>query len=366
MKIAFLGPAYPQRGGIAQFIAIYAQKLINAGHEVKIFSFKKQYPDFLFPGKTQNEESKKIIDLPIKQVVTPYNPLSFLGCAKKINQFNPDVLIFKYWIPFFAPLYGTLLRFLLKKSIKTVCVIDNISFHEKWLFADLLTKFALKKTNTCIAMSKNVYNDAISKINIKSKKLKLLHHPNYDFYKNDEVKTEADLKNRILFFGYIKPYKGLDVLLNAMPLILKQLPNLKLTIAGEIYGDDVYSPLIKKLKLEKNIDFYKKFIANEEVESFFTKSDVCVLPYKHATQSGITQLSFSFNIPVIATNCGGIGETVFNGKNGYLIEPNNPKKLAEAIIDFYKKNQKKQFVEFINLEKKKYSWQPFINIIEEL
>lgn len=368
MKIAFLGPGYPLRGGIAQFIAILSAKLQAKEQEVKIFSFKKQYPKLLFPGKEQLEKSKLFLDLPIDSTLIPYNPFTFKKTIKKIEAFEPDILILKYWIPFFAPAFGYIIKKLKQKgNMKILYIMDNIDFHEKWLGGDLLTKYALRNSDYFITMSDSV-NNSLFKLFPKLDKSKVhkLNHPTYDFYASNKTKSFAWTK-RILFFGYVKPYKGLDLLLEAMPTVLKSLPELKLEIAGEVYGNESqYSDLIKKHGLEKNVTLHNRYISNEDVEKFFTASDICVLPYKQATQSGIIQLSYAFGVPVIATAVGGIPEVIKDGETGYLIPANDVQAIALAIINFYQENRLEQFYHNILKEQEKYSWEPFLQVITAL
>jgi glycosyltransferase involved in cell wall biosynthesis len=370
MKIGFLGPAYPLRGGIAQFIAILAELLEKQGHEVTIYSFVKQYPRLLFPGQEQIDKSAKVINLRIKTVLTPYNPLTFPRTVRTILKDKPDLLIFKYWIPFFAPAFGYILARLKKRGIKTLCIFDNIEFHEKWLFADKLTNYVLKSTTECITMSESVYKSLTNKFSrFPVDKIHKHKHPNYDFYREKELKPKEKLLHRLLFFGYIKPYKGLDILLKAMPGIIKENPDLKLTIAGEVYGDPgIYTGIIEDLKLSDYIDFQNRFIANEEVEEFFLTADVCVLPYRSATQSGITQLAFSFCTPVIATNVGGLSEIIKDNYNGYLIEAESPQAIVDAVTRYYSEEKYRQFSANIHHQQHndEFSWEPFIQTIERM
>lgn len=374
MKIAFLGPAYPLRGGIAQFIAIMAKKF-GEKHEVKIFSFIKQYPKILFPGKEQIDKSELQIPLNIEAVLTPYNPFTFFPTIKKIQKWQPDLLIIKYWIPFFAPAFGVIIRMLkIFTNIKIMIIVDNIDFHEKWILGEFLTKFALGKSDYFVTMSDSVQKSTIKIFPNKTKNIIKLFHPNYDFYQTNETnsqifKKKLNLENCpvILFFGYIKPYKGLDILLKSMPLILAKLPNLKLLIAGEIYGDDsIYKSIIKELNIGKHLVFFDNYIANEEVHNFFDVADVVVLPYKTATQSGITQLAFSMNTPVIASDVGGLGEVVIHAENGFLFENGNISQLSDYIYRFFNESKKEIFVDKIISEKDKFSWDSFIEKIENI
>lgn len=372
MRIAFLGPAYPHRGGIAQFIASWADHFLKAGHEVQVFSFIHQYPNWLFPGKDQKDHSDVTIDLPIKPVLTPYDPFTFQKTVDAILDYQPDVLILKYWIPFFAPAFGYVLRHLKKKSsMKIVYNIDNIDFHEKWLFAESLTRYALKPADYFMTMSDTVYK-SLKRIlpGIHEDRIMQFYHPTYDFYQRKRTlspeKSNSEMP-RILFFGFIKHYKGLDVLLNAMPSVIEQIPKVRLVVVGEVYGnDDQYRKLVHSLHLEEHVELHTVYIPNEQVEDYFTNTDVCVLPYRSATQSGITQLAFAFHTPVIATRVGGLSEVIEEGKNGFLVEPENPKQLAEAIIRYFRDDCRPDFVRYIAEHQRSYSWEPLVEAIEKL
>ena len=251
MKIAFLGPAYPFRGGIAQFIALLANEYIKNNHEVKIFSFKKQYPKLFFSGKNQIEKNEKAPTFNIQPVLTPYNPFTWIPTAKKIKQWHPDILILKYWIPFFAPAFGFVLHLLKFSEIKKIYIIDNIEFHEKWLFAQFLTKFAFSKADRLVTLSNAVYKNA--KEMFPKKNVVLSFHPTYNCYdqirfdkRTAKDKLGLNDKKVILFFGFIKPYKGLDILLYAFPKMLEKISNAHLLIVGETYGSsEKYYKIIK-------------------------------------------------------------------------------------------------------------------------
>lgn len=374
MKIALLGPAYPHRGGIAQFIAILAQELQKAGHTVKIFSFINQYPSILFPGKDQFDTGGLQIPIEIEPVLTPYNPLTWGTAICKINDWNPDLLILKYWIPFFAVAFGYVIRRLKKRcNLKVVYIIDNIEFHEKWMFAESLTKYALSKADYYITMSNAVYQTAL-KLLKRENTTYLLHHPNYDFY-TQRIFTRAEALQRLtiedkptfLFFGYIKKYKGLDILLYAAKKIFKAIPDSQLLIAGEVYGEDLtYIDIINKENIANSVVFHNRFISNEDVAAYFSVADVTVLPYRSATQSGITQLAFSFDCPVIATDVGGLKEVIRDGENGYIVPAEDSEALANAVIKFYSEHKEEAFSKVIGKEKEKYSWKPMIEVIGKM
>ena len=366
MKIAFLGPAYPLRGGIAQFIEIMAKKL-SQENEVKIFSFRKQYPKLIFPGKDQTDKSDRKFDIDTDNTLIPYNPFTFIPTAKKIKAWKPDVLILKYWIPFFAPAFGTVLR-LLGNEIKTIYVIDNIDFHEKWFMGNVLTKFALKPADELITMSRSVYNDAVKLFPHK----KVIHsfHPTYPHFnlnrysrETAQAKLALTGKKVLLFFGYIKPYKGLDIIIKALPLILQKLPDAHLLIVGEVYGNDaVYLHLIEKLNLKKHITFVREFVKNEDVEQYFRASDVMMLPYKQATQSGVAQVAYNFGLGCVATPVGGLPELVIHKKTGIVAGSTSELDFAEAVVDFFGL-EKAELQKNIEEENRKYSWEKFLQLI---
>ena len=369
MKIAFLGPAYPIRGGIAQFIAILADKLLEKENQVKIFSFKKQYPKFLFPGKNQLDKSEKTFSVEIQPVLTPYNPITWIPTFLKIKNWKPDILILKYWIPFFAPAFGFVI-FLLKlfSKIRIIYLIDNIEFHEKWILGNFLTKFALSKADKLITLSESVYKDAMKLF--PNKEVVLGFHPPYSCYnlqKYDKQKAKRELKLEkkkvILFFGYIKPYKGLDILLDAFPLILKTIPDSHLLIVGEIYGSaEKYDELIKKNNIQKNMTFISDFVPNEEIELYFKAADVLALPYKQATQSGVAQIGYDFGLGAVATPVGGLSEMVIHQKTGIIAGSTSSKDFAKAITDFFVLDKEK-LKENIFEENKKYSWDSFVELL---
>ena len=367
MKIGFIGPAHPLRGGIAQFITLLALEL-KKKHEVKIFSFSKQYPKIFFPGKDQIDHSESKPDLEIEPVVTPYNSFTWLSAVRKIKYWQPEILILKYWVPFFAPVFGWLIRRLKKKqNIRVIYVIDNIVFHEKWLFADKLTRYALGKADALITMSDAVYNDTrklLPNVNIIKG-----FHPIYNCYNLGNYSRESARKNLqvedkkvILFFGYIKPYKGLGLLINSFPTILDKLPDTHLMIVGEVYGDDaIYFDLIEKLNLKKDVTFLNRFATNEEVELYYKAADVLALPYISATQSGVVQIAYDFGLGAVCTPVGGLPELVIDKKSGIVAKDISPSSFADAVIEYFELD-KKEITKNILAENLKYSWDVFAKL----
>ena len=367
MKIGFLGPAYPLRGGIAQFNMLLALEL-KKKHEVKIFSFSKQYPKILFPGKDQIDHSETIPDLEIEPVVIPYNPLTWFSAVKKIKQWQPEILILKYWIPFFAPVFGWIIRRLIKHNIRVIYVIDNIVFHEKWLFAEKLTRYALGKADVLIAMSDSVLDDT-RKLLPNANIVKGLH-PIYNCYDlgnhskgSARKKLRVEKKKVILFFGYIKPYKGLDLLIRSFPMILEKLPDAHLMIVGEVYGDDaVYFDLIKEQGLTNNVTFLNRFATNEEVELYYKAANVLALPYISATQSGVVQIAFDMELGAVATPVGSLAELVLDNKTGIMAKDVSEQAFADAVVRFFELNQE-ELIRNIKEESKKYNWEALAKLI---
>lgn len=364
MKIAFLGPAYPFRGGIAQFIELLAEQF-GKEHQVKIFNFHKQYPQFIFPGKEQQVRAGKVPDIEIESVLTPYNPVTWPAAVKKINQWQPDLLIFKYWIPFFAPAFGYIVR---RLKCKTACLIDNIEFHEKWLFAEKFTRYALANCDLLFTMSDAVWQDA--KRIFPKKQITAAFHPPYDCYDQQKYtkqsakqKLELAEQQVILFFGYIKPYKGLGLLIEAFSLLKKQNKNLHLLIVGEVYGDDqIYFELLRKFKVDAATTFVNRFVNDDEVELFFKAADVLALPYKQATQSGVLQIAYDMGLGAVCTPKGGLPELIDNGKTGLVAEETTARSIATALASYLKMD-----LEIISencIEKSKnHSWNTLAELI---
>lgn len=372
MKIAILGTAYPFRGGLAAYNERMAREFMNHGDEVKIFTFSLQYPEFLFPGTTQYSSLLPPKDLDIEVCVSSLNPFNWIKTGFKIRKWKPDILIVKYWLPFMAPCLGTICRIVrTNQYTKIVSVLDNIIPHESRIGDQFFTKYFVNSVDKLVAMSNSVYQD----INVfNSTKPKLLNpHPLYDNYGNAVEKSVAknllnlDENNHyILFFGLIRDYKGLDILLNAFAQLKNEQQNIKLIIAGEYYSNQAeYEELIDTLKIRNDLELHTQFIPDDEVYKYFCAADVVVQPYKTATQSGVTQICYHFNKPMIVTNVGGLPEIVPNGKVGLVVEPNKSA-VANAILLFYRENKEQEFAQNILLEKEKYSWNRLCSNIKQL
>lgn len=371
MKILIVGPAWPYRGGIADFDERIAREYIKKGDEVEIFTFTLQYPSFLFPGKTQYSPDPRPEDLDIKRKVNSINPFNWIKVGRELKKKNADLLIIKFWLPLMAPCFGTIAR-IVKGNGKTkvVSILDNIIPHEHRPGDKILSKYFVSSIDAFIAMSKSVYDDLKS---LNDKKPCLLSpHPIYDNFGTAVSREEAigslgldPSAKYMLFFGFIRDYKGLDILLKAIADERIKNSDIKLIVAGEFYNNsEKYFELEKQLGLEGKMIWRTDFIADEQVKNYFCASDIIVQPYKTATQSGVTQIAYHFEKPMLVTNVGGLPEIVPNGKVGYSVEP-EAKVIADAISDFYSNGRYAEFVENIKEEKKKYSWDRMLENVDK-
>lgn len=362
MKIALLGPAPPFKGGIALFADHLAQEFLDLGHEVLFFNFKKQYPALIFPGGKQEEGGEPSAES--VRLLTPWLPHTFEKTIKAINSFEPDIIIISWWLPFFAPAFGYILRRI--KKGKKLILAHNIIPHESWPLSKSLLRFAFKPADGIVVLSKACMKDLKGMVsNRLALKAHQGFHPLYSTFGQDISKTNTH--PTLLFFGMIKPYKGLDVLLNAMPLIQKEIPDIRLIIAGSVYKDQaLYEDMIEKLELRDAVETHFRYVKDEEVEELFRKSDLCLLPYKTATQSGVIATSYSYETPVIASDVGGLGEYIDEGKTGTLVPPDDAPALAQAVIDFYKHEELLLMQEHIAKIKEEQSWNSLANIFLEI
>lgn len=371
MKIVIVGPAFPLRGGIADFNEALALAFQEQGHEIKLFSFYYQYPSILFPGKSQKAEGESTTGLSIQSSISSINPLSWLKTARLIKKEKPSIVIIRYWLPFMAPALGTIAKLLRKEKIHVIAITDNIFPHEKRIGDRQFTNYFVKNCDAYIAMSKSVLND-LSEFT-KSSLKRFLPHPIYNIFGSPVEKSVAR-KNLgiggdekvILFFGFIRAYKGLDILIEAMGDSRLREMNVKLVIAGEFYEDDKpYLDKINSIDGGKPFLLHTNFIGKEEVKNFFCASDLIVQPYKNATQSGITQIAYHFGRPMLVTNVGGLSEIVANGRVGYVVEK-NALAIADSIVDFYLHHRENDFSKNVIIDSQKFSWKNFVYGLLEL
>jgi D-inositol-3-phosphate glycosyltransferase len=372
MKVTILGSAYPLRGGLAAYNERLAREFMKEGDGVKIVTFSLQYPEFLFPGTTQYSSLPKPADLIIDVVVNSVNPLNWRKVGRQIRKDKPDLLIVKFWLPFMAPCLGYICRSVRKnKHTKVISILDNIIPHEKRVGDKRLTQYFVDSVDAFIAMSDSVYND-LSQFDTEKPRL-LNPHPLFDNYGTSVSKEEAKRKlemdpdkRYLLFFGLIRDYKGLDILLKAMASDELSNSNIQLIVAGEYYSNrEDYEKMIEDLEIQNKVELHTRFIPDDEVYKYFSAADVVVQPYKHATQSGVTQICYHFNKPMIVTNVGGLPEIVPHNKVGFVVEPNE-EAVATAIMKFYNENREQEFVQNILEEKKKYSWSEMVKKIKSL
>lgn len=367
-RVVIVGPAYPLRGGgMATFNERLAFAFQEAGDEVEIVTFSLQYPSFLFPGKSQYSNEPAPQGLHIKVLINSVNPVSWWHAGRYIYKQKPDLVIFRYWLPFMGPAFGTIARLIRRNRYSRILAItDNVVPHEKRPGDVPFTKYFLSACHGFITLSRSVLQDLKQFEPLKPSLY--LPHPLYDNFGAAETKTAAcaalhldPAYNYILFFGFIRAYKGLDLLLQAMAKpVLQQRPDIKLIVAGEFYEEAApYHQLIQDLNLRDRLVLHTDFIPNAAVRHYFSAADLVVQPYKHATQSGVTQVAYHFDKPMVVTNVGGLAELVPEGEVGYVVPP-DPKAIADAIIRFYILSQGETFTRNIQTYKKKFSWEYFV------
>jgi len=370
VRIVLVGTAYPLRGGIAHYTALLYRHLTRKGHDVEVLSFKRQYPAFLFPGKTQIDEGVELIPLRSVPLLDSTNPVSWIRTFFWLKKSRVDLLLFKYWMPFFAPCYATvafLARTFLNIPILYLC--DNIVPHESNVADRTLSRIGLRFVDFFIVQSETVLRDLL--LYRPDAVYRKVPHPVYEIFPPPLPKTTARKKlgirdqRVILYFGYIRAYKGVPCLIRATAWVVKKRLHVKLLICGEFYeGREEALDLIDQLHLHDVVQVYDRFIPNEDVGLYFCASDLVVLPYVSATQSGIVQVAYHYNKPVVVTRVGGLPEAVSDGKTGYVVPPENPEALGNAILSFYRDKKENAFVRNVKKEKQKYSWDRMVEAIE--
>ena len=372
-SVVIIGPAYPLRGGLASYDERLAKAFMDKGYDTTIYTFSYQYPSFLFPGTTQysNEPAPKGISIKIK--INSVNPFNWVSVGNELKKLKPYIIVVRYWLPFMGPCLGTILRRVTKNHhTKIICIADNIFPHEKRFGDKAFTKYFLKPVDGFITMSEKVLQDLHQFA--KGKPAQFVPHPLYDNFGEKINKEEArkklniDTDDRvILFFGFIRKYKGLDILLQAMKL-LKQIPsvqNIKLLIAGEFYEDAAnYSELLNDVAIKDNLIIRTEFIPDSMVKYYLCAADCVVQPYRNATQSGVTPLAYHFEIPMIVTNVGGLPSLVPDKKVGLVAEP-NAESIAEKVKEYFDVGED-FFLPHLREEKKKYSWEIMVKKILEI
>lgn len=372
MKIALIGTAHPYRGGLASYNERLARELQAQGHEVTIYTFTVQYPNFLFPGKTQYSEEPAPQDLKIVRCINSANPLNWLNAGRKIRASRPDLILIKFWLPFMGPCFGTILRVIKSgRNTPVISIIDNIIPHEKRVGDRIFANYFVGPVDGFIAMSRSVQEELEAFRG--NKPVIYSPHPIFDNFGKAVPRDQALAKlgldpdyKYLLFFGLIRGYKGLDILLEAFAEDSFREQPIKLIIAGEYYADrKPYDELIAQKGLAPYIHQVDRFIQDSEVATYFGACDLLVQPYKTATQSGVTQIAYHFNTPMVVTDVGGLAEMCPDGVVGYVVPP-KATAVAEAIRSYFAKDQQATMEANVAEEKKKYSWAVLAERIQEL
>lgn len=370
MKIIMIGPVFPYKGGIAHYTSLMYQSLSKT-HDVTMISYKLQYPKLLYKKEQKDYENETFKIEDTNYLIHTANPFNWFASAKRIRKMNPDLIIIQWWHPYFAPCYWVMCKFF--KNIKILFLCHNVFPHERFPMDYILTKSVLKQGDYFIVHStqdaedlKSIKSDAVYKKTVL---------PTYNAFKFQNMSKQEgrqqlgllDNTKILLFFGFVREYKGLQYLLKAMPQVTGQLAEVKLLIVGDFDNNkNDYLEMIRELDIQESIKIYDGYIPDKEVEKFFAASDVVILPYESATQSAIVQIAYGFEKPVIATKVGGLPEVVTNDKTGYIVEAKNSEQLAKAIIRYFQENKREQFSKEIQKEAYKYSWDRMVECINSL
>ncbi len=372
-KVVIIGPAHPLRGGLATFNQRLSKEFSMAGHDCSIYSFSLQYPSFLFPGKTQYSDEPAPDGIRIHAVINSVSPINWIRIGNRLGKEKPDIIVVRFWLPFMGPALGTILRRVQKNGhTRIICIADNVIPHEKRTGDKPFTRYFLKSCDAFITMSEKVMTDL--RTFEPAKPAQLVTHPLYDNFGSIIPKAEArkhlgfpENEPIILFFGFIRKYKGLDLLLDAIS-ILKRNPsslNLKLLIAGEFYEDEKpYLEQIEKLGIKDRLILRTQFIPDSEVKYYLCSADAVIQPYRNATQSGVTPLAYHFEKPMLVTNVGGLPSLVPHEKAGLVVEP-DAEAIANGITRFYQLGED-YFIPHLRNEKQKYSWASMVSAIFQL
>ncbi len=374
MRFCVIGPTYPFRGGIAHYTSLLVQHL-RERHQVLFISYIKQYPQWLYPGNTARDPSSVPSSLQVEceRILTPFNPLTWWRAYKVIKNYAPDLLILQWWTPFWSPMLFFLTRLVHRRtSIRILFICHHIIAPEGGFFDWFLARRILWRAHAFIVMSEEDF--ALLRRALPWARIKGTVHPPYDVFSRTPM-SRVEARKRLgldedvpvlLFFGFVRRYKGLRYLLSALPEVRKEIP-VRLLVVGEFWEEErPYHELVKRLGLHDVVTFYSDYVPNEELTVYFSAADVVVLPYLEATQSGVAQLALSFEKPMIATSVGGMPETIRDGETGLIVPPADTNALATAIVRFFKEGLSEVLVRNIIQEKESASWKPLIDLIEEL
>lgn len=368
MKLILIGPVYPYKGGIAHYTSLLCSAL-RKKHDVKMVSYKMQYPKILYKKEQRNFDDARFKVADTKYWINTANPFNILSVGRKIRMLQPDAVIIQWWHPYFAPCYYMLCKALKKIPVMFVC--HNVFPHERFPMDKLLARMVLKAGNSYIVQS---HMDERDLLTIKpDATYKVTPHPTYNVFRiqNMDKRTARELLQIpkkipvLLFFGFVRPYKGLQYLLDAMELIKTKMPEAQLWVVGD-FGEDKQSYFEQVRKLGDSVVLVEGYIADQEVEKYFMACDVVVLPYVSATQSGIVQMAFGFEKPVIVTEVGGLPDVVKDGKTGYVVESNNAEAIAKAVFRFYGEDNTINWEKNIQDSAGEFSWEVMVERIEDM
>ena len=375
MRVAVVGPVHPFRGGIAHFTEMTADVLSRRGHAVRPVSFARQYPELLFPGKTQfePEDEAPAVVRGAPRLLDTVNPATWLQTAWHLYQIEPDVVVFQYWMPFFAPSYGIIARILRRLDVPSLAVVHNALPHERHVGDAGLSRFFLRACDGFVVMSDAVRDD-LQALRRSDTAVCQIAHPVYERF--GAPVPQADARDALnvpedvpvaLFFGFVREYKGLHVLLDAMPRILERVPDLHLLVAGEPYGDaDRYRQIIADHGLEDRVRWHDDYVPSSDVPLYFSATDLVVQPYVSATQSGVAQIAFHFERPMVVTDVGGLAEVIPNEDAGFVVPPRDAGALAEAVARYFTESWRERLVQGVRRQKQRYSPDRLAEAIESL
>ena len=370
LRVALVGPMHPYRGGIAHYLEKMEAGLRERGHETVPVTFTRQYPELLFPGKTQYvEDAETTADDP-ERLLDSLNPWTWYRTARYLAEQDPDVVLFKYWMSYFAPSFGLIARYLRRQGVRVVTVVDNALPHERRPGDKVLGKFFLRACDGLIVMSDEVEGD-LHDLGIEAP-IRRVNHPIYNTFgearPREEARNELGLPTDapvLLFFGFVRRYKGLHVLLEALPRIVERLPDVRLVVAGEFYDDKAfYENIIEKHQLGPYLHLHDGYVSDEDVAAYFSAADVVVQPYVSATQSGVAKIAYHFERPLIMTDVGGLAEMMPDGEAGLVVPPEDPEALADAVGRFFEEDLQARLTDGVRREKKKYAWTPLFEAVE--
>jgi D-inositol-3-phosphate glycosyltransferase len=369
LHLALVGPLYPYRGGIAHFTQSLGRRLEARGHRVSAVTFRRQYPERLFPGRTQFEQTRPADAFDAPRLLDTVDPLSWERTARHLRSLAPDAVVFQHWMPFVAPALGSVARRL--GDVRRLAVVHNALPHERRPGDRLLTRYALRAMDGLVVLSDSVRRD----VERLAPDVPVLQraHPVYDFFGEPVPRTEARAALNLpadapvlLFFGFVREYKGLRVLLDAMPQIRERVPGVRLVVAGEFYDDEApYRAQVRRLGLGDAVRFDAEYIPNERVAHYFGAADLVVQPYLSATQSGVAQIAYHFERPLVTTDVGGLAETV-PPDAGLVVPPENPAALADAVVRFFEEGMAAELAVGVRRMRAATGWEPLCDAVETL